>query len=95
MTPDSRRTLPVEPACPSIPDTLPLSAVRVLDRLCEPSAPPRFTAVDVLDLLGSDEAATLTVAEVLDVLLAHELVSSAGEVGGRAVYVVHPEDRPF
>ncbi|MDT0632932.1 hypothetical protein [Rubrivirga litoralis] len=93
MTPDSPRTLPVEPACPSIPDALPLSAVRVLDRLCEPSAPPKFTAVDVLDLL--DEAATLTVAEVLDALLDHELVSSAGDVGGRPVYVVHPEDRPF
>ena len=88
------------PACDDVPDasapdSLPPEAVRVLDRLSAPSAPPTFTAADVLDALGSDGPPALTVAEVLTVLLDHELVSRAGEAGGRPVYVVHPEGRPF
>ncbi|MEM1044410.1 MAG: hypothetical protein AAGI91_17510 [Bacteroidota bacterium] len=81
---------------PSAPRSLPVAAVRVLDRLCERGprgAPVTVTALDVLDAIGAD--APLSVAEVLDVLLAHELVSPAGDASGRPVYVVHPEARPF
>ena len=79
----------------SAPDSLPPEAVRVLDRLSAPSAPPTFTAADVLDALGSDGPPALTVAEVLGVLLGHELVSRAGELDGRPAYVAHADARPF
>ena len=81
----------------SYPDSLPAPVVRVFDRLPDP--PERFTAADVLDALtatgGGDTAAPLSVADVLDALLAHELASRAGELGGRPAYVVHAEARPF
>lgn len=83
---------------PSAPDSLPPVAVHVLDRLPDP--PETFDAADVLDALrawggGVEHGAGPSVTDVLDALLAHELVSSAGQTGGRRTYVVHPEARPF
>lgn len=81
---------------PSYPDSLPPAAVRVLDRLPDP--PERFTEADVTGALaeaGRRPGEGATAADVLDALLAHELASRAGDLGGVPAYVVHPEARPF
>lgn len=87
---------------PFAPRSLSPVVVAVLDALPDP--PATFTAADVLDALDDARAAGVpgasrtadgpgpSVADVLDAMLAAELVSRAA---GGLSFVVHTDARPF